>query len=78
MSLPPGTLASWRGLRKGTPVRNMMIRPAKVADLAALCQLYRQLNPDDPPWPSEAAALDLLARVLAQAGTTILCWRSGR
>ena len=51
---------------------NIMIRSVAVADLAALCELYRQLNPDDPPWPSEAAALEVLAGVLGHAGTTIL------
>lgn len=50
---------------------NIMIRSVAVADLAALCELYRQLNPDDPPGPSEAAALDLLVGVLEHAGTTI-------
>jgi GNAT superfamily N-acetyltransferase len=54
------------------PVRIITIRPAKVADLGALCELYHQLNPDDAPWPSEAAALDALASVLRHAGTTIL------
>jgi len=53
-------------------VSNITIRSAKVADLAALCELYRQLNPDDPPWASETVALDVLAGVLGHAGTTIL------
>src|SRR5262245_7341057 len=47
------------------------MRPAGMADLGALGELYRQLNPDDAPWPSEAAALDALASVLGNAGTTI-------
>jgi GNAT superfamily N-acetyltransferase len=53
-------------------VRTITVRSARVADLGALCELYRQLNPGDPPWPSEAAALDALASVLGQAGTTLL------
>jgi GNAT superfamily N-acetyltransferase len=53
-------------------VRTIAIRPARVADLGVLCELYRQLNPGDPPWPSEAAALDALASVPRHAGTTIL------
>jgi GNAT superfamily N-acetyltransferase len=53
-------------------VSNITIRPAKLADLGALCELYGHLNPEDPPWPSEAAARDALADVLGQAGTTIL------
>jgi GNAT superfamily N-acetyltransferase len=43
-------------------VRNITIRPAKVADLGALCEFS----------PSKAAELDALASVLRHAGTTIL------
>jgi hypothetical protein len=52
-------------------VHNITIRPAKMADLGSLRELYRQLNPDDPPWPSKAAARHALAGVLGQAATTI-------
>lgn len=47
------------------------IRPATLADLPALTDLYHQLHPDEPPWPSEAAAAEVLAKVLAHPGTTI-------
>lgn len=53
-------------------MHTITIRPAKMADLESLRELYRQLNPDDPPWPSEAVARQALAGVLGQAGTTIL------
>ena len=58
-------------------MRNFTIRPAKLADPGALCELYHQLNPHDPPWPSETAALDALASVLKHAGTTILICEVG-
>ena len=47
------------------------IRPATLADLPALTDLYHQLHPDEPPWPSEAAAAEVLAKVLAHPCTTI-------
>jgi ribosomal protein S18 acetylase RimI-like enzyme len=47
------------------------IRPATPADLPALTDLYHQLHPDEPPWPSEAAAAEVLSEVLAHPGTTI-------
>lgn len=50
---------------------NATIRPATPADLPALTDLYHQLHPDEPPWPSEAAAAEVLAKVLAHPGTTI-------
>jgi GNAT superfamily N-acetyltransferase len=48
------------------------VRPARLADQEALCHLYRQLNPADPPWPKEAAATDALATVLEHDGISIL------
>lgn len=48
------------------------IRAATRDDLAALADLYRQLQPNDPPWPSEAAAADALAAVLDHPGVTVL------
>jgi GNAT superfamily N-acetyltransferase len=53
------------------------IRAANASDRQVLCELYRQLNPDDPPWPSDAHAADALAGVFAQAGTTILICETG-
>jgi GNAT superfamily N-acetyltransferase len=50
----------------------LTIRAAQVSDLAALRELYRELNPGDPPWPSAAAATEQLRDVLRHAGTTIL------
>ena len=41
-------------------------------DQRVLCELYRELNPADPPWPTDAAAADPLAKVLRHDGTTIL------
>ena len=53
---------------------NATIRPATLADLPTLSDLYSQLHPADPPWPSEAAASDALSRVLDHPGaTTLLC-----
>ncbi len=48
------------------------IRSATLADRQALYDLYAQLQPADPPWPSEAAAADALSRVLEHPGMTIL------
>ena len=48
------------------------IRAAKSTDQHALKELYAQLNPADPPWPSDAVAAAALAKVLAHSGTTIL------
>lgn len=53
------------------------IRAAKPADQRALCELYAQLNPADPPWPSDAAAAGALSEVLAHNGTTILVCEVG-
>lgn len=50
---------------------NLIIRSASLADLPALMDLYHQLHPDEPPWPSEEAAAEVLAKVLAHPGTTI-------
>jgi GNAT superfamily N-acetyltransferase len=50
----------------------LAIRPATLADRQALYDLYAQLQPADPPWPSEAAAADALSRVLEHPGMTIL------
>ncbi len=48
------------------------IRPATLADQSVLFQLYAQLQPADPPWPSEAAAAEALSKVLDHPGATIL------
>lgn len=48
------------------------IRAAKSIDRPVLCDLYRQLNLDDPPWSSDIVAADALADVLGHDGTTIL------
>ena len=50
---------------------NAIVRPATLADLSVLTDLYHQLHPDEPPWPSEAAASEALSKVLTQPGTTI-------
>ncbi len=47
------------------------IRSATRGDLAALRGLYSQLQPNDPPWRSEADAAAALARVLDHPGVTI-------
>ncbi len=48
------------------------IRPATQADQRVLFELYAQLQPADPPWPSEAAAAEALSKVLDHPGATIL------
>ena len=48
------------------------IRSAKLTDQRVLCELYRQLNPAEAPWPSDAAAADALSKVLEHDGTIIL------
>jgi GNAT superfamily N-acetyltransferase len=48
------------------------LRPATLIDQHALRDLYGQLNPADPPWPSDAVAAAALAKVLKHNGTTIL------
>jgi len=50
---------------------NAIVRPATLADLSVLTDLYHQLHPDEPPWPSEAAAAEALSKVLTQPGTTV-------
>jgi GNAT superfamily N-acetyltransferase len=50
---------------------NAIVRPATLADLSKLADLYHQLHPDEPPWPSEAAAAEALSRVLTHPGTTV-------
>lgn len=50
---------------------NATIRPATLADLPVLTDLYHQLHPDEPRWPSERAAGEALSKVLAQPGTTV-------
>ncbi len=50
---------------------NATIRPAALTDLSVLTDLYHQLHPDEPPWPSEAAAGEALSKVLGQPGTTV-------
>jgi GNAT superfamily N-acetyltransferase len=47
------------------------IRPADLTDLHTLRDLYRQLQPADPPWPSEAAAEEALRKVVGHDGVTI-------
>jgi len=49
-----------------------IIRSATGADLRALRELYADLQPNDPIWPSESAAADALSRVLDHPGVTIL------
>jgi GNAT superfamily N-acetyltransferase len=51
---------------------SLTIRAAQPSDQRALSALYRELNPADPPWPSDAAATEALGNVLRQAGTTVL------
>ena len=53
------------------------IRSATLTDQRDLCDLYGQLNPTDPPWPSEAESSDALSRVLEHDGTTILICENG-
>lgn len=48
------------------------VRTATLADRTALYDLYAQLQPADPVWPSEAAAADALSKVLNHPGATIL------
>ncbi len=48
-----------------------IIRSATGGDLAAVCRLYAELQPNDPPWPSEADAAAALARVLDHPGVTV-------
>jgi GNAT superfamily N-acetyltransferase len=50
---------------------SLTIRPATRDDLHALGELYRQLQPHDPPWSSETAAAEALARVLDHPGVAI-------
>jgi GNAT superfamily N-acetyltransferase len=54
-----------------------IIRSAKLTDQRVLCDLYRQLHPADPAWPSEAAAAEALSHVLGHEGTTILLGEVG-
>lgn len=48
------------------------IRSANQYDQPALCELYRQLQPADPPWPSDDVAAEALGKVLTQNGIDIL------
>jgi len=50
----------------------VLIRPATRADQRALYELYAQLQPGDPPWPSETAAAEALSKVFDHPGATIL------
>ena len=61
----------------GTKRMSATIRPARLADQEALCNLYRQLNPADPPWPTEAEAADALSTVLEHNGIAILICEAG-
>ena len=57
----------------------VIVRTATPADLRDLCELYAQLQPADPPWPSETAAADALSKVLAHPGTTMfVCETDGQ
>ena len=47
------------------------IRPAELTDLRSVCDLYRQLQPTDPPWSSDVAAEEALCKVLGHDGVTI-------
>jgi len=51
---------------------HVTIRSATLIDQRALCELYRQLQPADPPWPSDDVAAEALAKVLGQDGIDIL------
>jgi GNAT superfamily N-acetyltransferase len=51
---------------------SLTIRAAQPSDRRALSALYCELNPADPPWPSNAAATEALGNVLRHAGTTVL------
>ena len=62
------------------PIDGLMtqiIRSAKLTDQRVLCDLYRQLHPADPAWPSEAVAAEALSHVLGHDGTTILLGEVG-
>ena len=39
------------------------VRPAELTDLRSVCDLYRQLQPTDPPWSSDVAAEEALRKV---------------
>jgi GNAT superfamily N-acetyltransferase len=53
------------------PISTFRIQAAEAGDQHLLWRLYRQLNPADPPWPSDAVAGEALAHVLAREGSTI-------
>lgn len=48
------------------------IRPATLADKHALFELYAELQPAAPPWPTEIAATDTLSDVIEHPDATIL------
>jgi GNAT superfamily N-acetyltransferase len=48
------------------------IRPATLADKHALFELYAELQPADPSWPTEVAATNTLSGVIEHADATIL------
>jgi GNAT superfamily N-acetyltransferase len=55
------------------------VRPATPADQPSLIDLYSQLHPADPPWPSDEAAAGALSNVIGHPGATILvCEADGR
>jgi GNAT superfamily N-acetyltransferase len=56
---------------------DIIVRSATLCDQGALCDLYNQLNPTDPPWPSEAPTTEALSKVLNHDGTTVLICEAG-
>jgi GNAT superfamily N-acetyltransferase len=58
---------------------SMVVRLATSADQRALCELYGQLHPGDPSWPSDTTAADALSKVLGHETTTVfICEADGR
>lgn len=58
---------------------SIVVRLATSADQRALCELYGQLHPGDPSWPSDTAAADALSKVLGHETTTVfICEADGQ
>jgi GNAT superfamily N-acetyltransferase len=56
-----------------------IVRLATSADQRVLCDVYSQLHPADPPWPSDTAAADALSKVLEHETTAVfICEVDGR